>query len=216
MVPDLFPSRREWPTPSCPWFNTKQTLRDGSPRSLTRQEPVYLPANSELDVQIWRLTDNTKRRVWFEWAAQTYLVASASPGGYGHHIAGNGAHYDPRRGSMTGGTASPPGSVTSGTFSNHRFSAGSSAALMSPSLDAFQSAPSPHLGASGSSSSAATAAAAAVGGGSPLVGGGEHRMSAIVEEGVAGVGHEGASPMRIKISQTRLHNPGGKTSWIGL
>lgn len=170
--------------------------------SLARQEPVYLPANSEFDVQIWRLTDNTKRRVWFEWAAQTYLVASAS----GHAVSPSVAHYDPRRGSMTGGTASPPGSVTSGTFSsNHRFSAGSSsAALMSPSLDAFQSAPSPHLGGGGGASGATTSG----GSSASATGGGEHRMSAIVEEGEAA--------MRIKISQTRLHNPGGKTSWIGL
>ncbi|GAA5865700.1 hypothetical protein JCM3774_004971 [Rhodotorula dairenensis] len=158
-------------------------------------EPVYLPANSELDVQIWRLTDNTKRRVWFEWAAQTYLVAYAGGIGASHH-------FDPRRASLSG-TTSPPGSVTSGTFSsNHRFSAGSAA--LSPSLDAFQSAPSPHLGAS-------VSASVPVGG--PGAGAGadrdSHRMSAIVEE-VA------AATQRIKISQTRLHNPGGKTSWIGL
>lgn len=154
------------------------------------QEPVYLPANSEFDVQIWRLTDNTKRRVWFEWAAQTYLVAVPPT------IGGAGA-FDPRRASIAG--TSPPGSVTSGTFSNHRFSSGSSA--LSPSLDAFQSAPSPHLGAS-------VSAAMGVGGS----GSGEHaRMSAIVEEGA-----DERDAVRIKVSQTRLHNPGGKTSWIGL
>lgn len=163
------------------------------------QEPVYLPANSELDVQIWRLTDNTKRRVWFEWAAQTYLVANAR---LGQGDGGSGPHLDPRRGSMTG--TSPPGSVTSGTFSNHRFSGGSA---LSPSLDAFQSAPSPHLGASGSPT-----VGSGSGGGVDSQG---HRMSAIVEEG-QGEAAEGQDAIRIKVSQTRLHNPGGKTSWIGL
>ncbi|GAA6004774.1 protein arginine N-methyltransferase [Rhodotorula paludigena] len=152
-------------------------------------EPVYLPANSELDVQIWRLTDNTKRRVWFEWAAQAYLVVSPALA-----AAGVGANH---RISLT----SPPGSATSGSFSAI---AGRGNGALSPQLGgseaAFASAPSPHLGAAG-----------------------DGRMPGIAEEGagIAGsdasvLGFGAGSSERIKISQTRLHNPGGKTSWIGL
>ncbi|BGP38641.1 hypothetical protein JCM10450v2_002591 [Rhodotorula kratochvilovae] len=145
-------------------------------------EPIYLPANSELDVQIWRLTDNTKRRVWFEWAAQAYLSAAA--------LAPSSAYA--HRNSLT----SPPASATSGSFSLRGGGA------LSPSLGgsdgAFASAPSPHMG------------------------GNDGRMPHIAEESaLAGsdasvFGYGGMGGERIKISQSKLHNPGGKTSWIGL
>ncbi|KIJ52640.1 hypothetical protein M422DRAFT_65066 [Sphaerobolus stellatus SS14] len=35
------------------------------------REPLYLPAQSELRVSIWRLTD--KRKVWYEWSAESFL-----------------------------------------------------------------------------------------------------------------------------------------------
>ncbi|BGP06595.1 hypothetical protein JCM10049v2_002419 [Rhodotorula toruloides] len=142
-------------------------------------DPIYLPASSELDVQIWRLTDNTKKRVWFEWSAQAYLAIAAPLSG-------------PNGG--LGGLASP----TSATFSTSSGVGGGRAGALSPVLGgseaAFASAPSPMLGSN--------------------EGG---RMSAILEEGQGlEQGAAGAAVNRIKISQTRLHNPGGKTSWIGL
>ncbi|GAA5821276.1 hypothetical protein JCM11251_004548 [Rhodosporidiobolus azoricus] len=153
-------------------------------------EPLYLPAHSELDVQIWRLTDNTKRRVWFEWCAQAYLALSPSLHG--------GAPY----GSVGGFPSSPPGSATSGTFSAARGSVGSASGVGVPASpgqggDAFQSAPSPMLGTSM-----------------------EGRMPGIAEEGgevglQPGMGG-GGGEARIKIGQTKLHNANGKTSWIGL
>jgi protein arginine N-methyltransferase 5 len=88
---------------------------------------MYLPARSELDVQMWRLTDDTKRRVWFEWSCSAYLPAQS-------------LSFIP----------TPPGSATSGTFS-----AGLRPGAFSPTPstpgghhDAFQSAPSPMLATS--------------------------------------------------------------------
>ncbi|GAA5836114.1 hypothetical protein JCM9279_002199 [Rhodotorula babjevae] len=149
-------------------------------------EPLYLPAHSELDVEIWRLTDNTKRRVWFEWAAQAYLPLAALGGGPG----GAGGRGPGGRSSMT----SPPTSATSGSFSLR--GGGALSPTLGGSEAAFASAPSPHLGASF----------------------GDGRMPGIAEENALLEGSVlgGAAGGRIKISQTRLHNPGGKTSWIGL
>ncbi|KAL9933191.1 hypothetical protein V8E36_007909 [Tilletia maclaganii] len=39
------------------------------------REPLYLPAGSELEVNMWRLT--TMRRVWYEWCAEVYLPLSS-------------------------------------------------------------------------------------------------------------------------------------------
>ncbi|MCO5588146.1 hypothetical protein L7F22_042101 [Adiantum nelumboides] len=38
------------------------------------KEPLYLSAESELDVSIWRLTSND--RVWYEWMAQSYAISN--------------------------------------------------------------------------------------------------------------------------------------------
>lgn len=35
------------------------------------KEPLYLPSNSELQVFVWRLTD--QRQVWYEWYAESFL-----------------------------------------------------------------------------------------------------------------------------------------------
>ncbi|GAA98932.1 uncharacterized protein L969DRAFT_51195 [Mixia osmundae IAM 14324] len=34
---------------------------------------LYLPAGAEVDVHIFRLTDATQRKVWYEWSAEAYL-----------------------------------------------------------------------------------------------------------------------------------------------
>lgn len=42
------------------------------------QEPLYLPSKCELQVSIWRLTN--QRQVWYEWCAEAFLsLPSASP-----------------------------------------------------------------------------------------------------------------------------------------
>jgi len=42
------------------------------PLFIPLKEPLYLPRDSELHVDIWRLTD--KRKVWYEWSAESFLV----------------------------------------------------------------------------------------------------------------------------------------------
>lgn len=39
--------------------------------------PLYVPAQSELDVHMWRLTDNTS--VWYEWSAEAHILLDAAP-----------------------------------------------------------------------------------------------------------------------------------------
>ncbi|KAJ7104203.1 PRMT5-domain-containing protein [Mycena belliarum] len=43
------------------------------------KEPLYLPSNSELQVSIWRLTN--QRQVWYEWHAEAFMniIGMASP-----------------------------------------------------------------------------------------------------------------------------------------
>ncbi|KAH9986239.1 PRMT5 arginine-N-methyltransferase-domain-containing protein [Russula vinacea] len=41
------------------------------------KEPLYLPSNSELQVSIWRLTD--QRQVWYEWYAESFLPVLRPP-----------------------------------------------------------------------------------------------------------------------------------------
>ncbi|EPQ54063.1 PRMT5-domain-containing protein, partial [Gloeophyllum trabeum ATCC 11539] len=41
------------------------------------KEPLYLPSNSELQVTMWRLTN--KRRVWYEWYAESFLPVWNAP-----------------------------------------------------------------------------------------------------------------------------------------
>ncbi|KAF8573487.1 PRMT5-domain-containing protein [Ramaria rubella] len=127
------------------------------------KEPLYLPANSELHVSIWRLTD--KRKVWYEWSAESFLAI-------------------PRiRSEDFASLLSPPVQHTNGTAGGfegirpHIFSprAGSPASALSPMLDGPQ----------------------------PLW----DKNGAIVDSELTCV---------VKIGQTSLHNPGGRSSWIGL
>ncbi|KAG0144676.1 hypothetical protein CROQUDRAFT_659743 [Cronartium quercuum f. sp. fusiforme G11] len=37
------------------------------------KEPIYVPAGSELEIHLWRLTDQASRKVWYEWSADVYL-----------------------------------------------------------------------------------------------------------------------------------------------
>ncbi|WFD30613.1 type II protein arginine methyltransferase [Malassezia sp. CBS 17886] len=38
------------------------------------RQPLFLPADSELSVRMWRLTDD--RRVWYEWCAESFLLVT--------------------------------------------------------------------------------------------------------------------------------------------
>ncbi|KAK0562704.1 hypothetical protein OC844_002559 [Tilletia horrida] len=152
------------------------------------REPLYLPAGSELEVNMWRLT--TTRRVWYEWCAEVYLplsgpalgptTLSSSSGGA---AAGAGAS-----GAGAGGSGSGSGS---GSTVNPRLSVASTA---TDGSNAFQNAP-----------------------GTPLLPDHAPGGGAGVEAGAGGGGGGGdASVRRIKTGFSGLCNPGGRSSWIGL
>ncbi|KAF7327615.1 Protein arginine N-methyltransferase [Mycena kentingensis (nom. inval.)] len=129
------------------------------------KDPLYLPSNSELQVSIWRLTN--QRKVWYEWHAEAFLnvipVSSVetdvplptprSPGSFG-----GGSFF-----------SSPPRSTPSPLIdANLPLADAVSYALdRRESIDSLAAPPSPN-------------------------------------------------PRLIKIGHTSLHNPGGRSSWIGL
>ncbi|KAG6861031.1 hypothetical protein C0995_004734 [Termitomyces sp. Mi166 len=105
------------------------------------KEPLYLPSNSELQVSIWRLTN--ERQVWYEWHAESFLSSPVAQ-------------------SESQSAASVPASPSDTVFS--------------PLIDADD----------------------------PMRG----RFQVF----------DTATPVyeTVKIGQTSLHNPGGRSSWIGL
>ncbi|KAG8688974.1 methyltransferase protein [Ceratobasidium sp. 395] len=115
------------------------------------KEPLYLPANSELDVYMWRLTDTQK--VWYEWIGESFLPSVVS--GRDTRIL----------------RPSPSRTNTLGVSLSDK-------AVPSPIMDA----PS----------------------------GWGHSRSG------SNVSLEQERDLRVKIGQTALHNPGGRSSWIGL
>ncbi|KAJ9115298.1 hypothetical protein QFC20_001166 [Naganishia adeliensis] len=125
------------------------------------KEPLYLPSGAELDVHIWRLTDNKSKKVWYEWHAESFLSFNGS---VNHQANGNGGY-----------TPSSAGSINGRVVSHASNASGGGIPLQSPMMDA------PH---------------------SPLP----------LTPGLAGA----AGDHRIKIGQTSLHNPCGRSSWIGL
>ncbi|QRV75151.1 protein arginine N-methyltransferase 5 [Ceratobasidium sp. AG-Ba] len=110
------------------------------------KEPLYLPANSELDVYMWRLTDTQK--VWYEWIAESFLPSVV----------------------RSKDTAEAGSNTLGGSLNN-------------------QTIPSPMMDAPPGWGHSRTVSA----------GSAEHDRE-----------------LRIKIGQTALHNPGGRSSWIGL
>ena len=145
--------------------------------SLTaQQDPIYLPANSELDVQLWRMTDGLKRKVWFEWAAESYLSASSL------------IFFNP--------TTQSPSNLhprSHSPFDNRPRSVSNNIGNQSPMVDAFASAPSPRMGQSADRRDSG-------------------RMQNIAEESTETSGNSA----RIKIGASKLHNGGGKHSYVGL
>jgi protein arginine N-methyltransferase 5 len=111
---------------------------------------MYLPANSELDVYMWRLTDTHK--VWYEWIAESFLP-SIIPANAGL----------PK--------SNPMGTNSLGVSLNDQM-------IPSPMMDA-----PPKWGHAKTDSN---------------------------------VSLQQERELRIKIGQTALHNPAGRSSWIGL
>lgn len=126
---------------------------------------------------MWRLTDQAKRKVWFEWSAAVYIHLPSS-------------EYDPVTNEFVNGG------------SNRQFEGQSLGGMMSPMSGdgAFASAPSPRIG-SGSV-------------------GGSGRDSGRMSFGFGSVGGQDAERTggvrRVKVGMSRLQNPGGRSSWIGL
>jgi protein arginine N-methyltransferase 5 len=52
--------------------------------------PLYLPSGSELEVNIWRLSDQKGKKVWYEWCAEAYLPTSTSTNAIGSSAPGSG------------------------------------------------------------------------------------------------------------------------------
>ncbi|EGG06465.1 uncharacterized protein MELLADRAFT_116545 [Melampsora larici-populina 98AG31] len=44
------------------------------------KEPIYLPTGSEIEIHLWRLTDQSTRKVWYEWSADVYLKVKPEGG----------------------------------------------------------------------------------------------------------------------------------------
>ncbi|KAJ3830210.1 shk1 kinase-binding protein 1 [Lentinula raphanica] len=117
------------------------------------KEPLYLPSNSELQVTIWRLTN--ERQVWYEWHAEAFLGFVSTP------FAGTTSP-------TTSGQPLPPVNLmTSPTIG-----------VPSPLIDAVDLLP---------------------------------RSSISVHDTP-----ERTTARLVKIGHTSLHNPGGRSSWIGL
>ncbi|KAJ3983947.1 shk1 kinase-binding protein 1 [Lentinula detonsa] len=117
------------------------------------KEPLYLPSNSELQISIWRLTN--ERQVWYEWHAESFL----------------------------GSESSSPSGAKSPTMSGHplpssNLMASPTIGVPSPLIDAVDLAP---------------------------------RSSISFQDTP-----ERSTARLVKIGHTSLHNPGGRSSWIGL
>lgn len=132
------------------------------------REPMYLPANSELEVHMWRLTSND--RVWYEWSAEAFLPLSIG-------TLETAARTQQQRPVSLDASSSVGSNGTAAE--QHNFSnAPHTPRIPSVSLP-HQALDSTHAGL---------------------------QASALPQTPIT----------RVKIGMTRLHNPGGRSSWIGL
>ncbi|KAG2017899.1 shk1 kinase-binding protein 1 [Coprinopsis cinerea AmutBmut pab1-1] len=120
------------------------------------KEPLYLPSDSELQVSIWRLTNNQK--VWYEWHAESFLSIPKKP------AEGDDA-FQPARAPTPSIPTSPSGFPSP----------------LIDSVDPFSNQ--------------------------------WRRMSVATNSTSSSADVEYES---VKIGHTSLHNPGGRSSWIGL
>ncbi|PWN40076.1 PRMT5-domain-containing protein [Ceraceosorus guamensis] len=152
------------------------------------KEPLYLPAKSELDVSMWRLTSD--RKVWYEWCAQAYLSGAAL-------AIQTEAEVRPsaRR------QASIPGLRTVSAASNDSHDAGANGAFVNaPNTPGM---PSVLLPSASDEVHPHSGAAAAMG--RPKSVAGNHVATSNI-----------VIPQRIYIAGTALHNPGGRSSFVGM
>ncbi|KAJ1034245.1 hypothetical protein NDA18_001109 [Ustilago nuda] len=134
------------------------------------REPLYLPANSELDVHMWRFT--SCNRVWYEWNAEAFLPLSLSA----------------LDGSAKGQQQQGQGRPLSLDASSSMSSTGTAAEQHN-----FSNAPNtPRI---------------------PSVSLGQQPLE---NRGLQSSAMPQTPVTRVKIGMTRLHNPGGRSFWIGL
>ncbi|KAF9450345.1 PRMT5-domain-containing protein [Macrolepiota fuliginosa MF-IS2] len=126
------------------------------------KEPLYLPSNSELQVSIWRLTN--ERQVWYEWHAESFLTIPITPGSRDDL-----SSLQPASG-ISQGLASPL-NMPSPLADDESFFSTNNRSPAQP----------------------------------------QHHQQPSRSMTLSGLGHE-----VIKIGHTSLHNPGGRSSWIGL
>jgi protein arginine N-methyltransferase 5 len=119
------------------------------------QEPLYLPSNSELHVSVWRLTG--RRRVWYEWYAESFLWLP-------NPVAGDKVHSTPLS----------PVSMFLGSPQH--------AMASSPLVDAVETFSFPD----------------------------KREPTRPIDDALT------ESHQVVKIGQTSIHNPSGRSSWIGL
>ena len=185
-----------------------------------------MPSNSELRVSIWRLTGAQK--VWYEWMAEAFLPVSS--------------HVGSGTGASSQGMGTPPNSGSPGRSNTLAFNA-TTTTTTAPSTPPQthqhihqrvmrSEAPahlhmSPRVNGAGALVTPTTTYAAMP---SPLLDaldsgfGGRSRCATpipvLAEDDpvvVAGGAMLSVSTVQVvKIGQTSLHNPGGRSSWVGL
>ncbi|PWN52296.1 PRMT5-domain-containing protein [Violaceomyces palustris] len=178
------------------------------------KDPLYLPANSELDVHMWRLSGNN--RVWYEWCAESFLPL---PADLVYSMAGKtsiNSSGDSHSTISTHMGPTPSNDVQVGQSQIY----GSTNFMNAPGTPRIPSSslPSDHVrnrDASGGSSY--------VGNSNPGGAGGANRSPVVGASGAGSFspnlttpGAGGGGITRVKIGMTGLHNPNGRSSWIGL
>ena len=169
------------------------------------KDPIYLAADSELDVKMWRMSSSN--RVWYEWMAESYLCI-------------------PKAGSATG----PPTPTVPGSAPNQRNASGSSDVTMEA---AFQNAPlTPRIAEMGLGMPSAPQRGANGNGGDGMLGvSGSKGGEEMVRRLSGGSGHSGmassqgrvenhldynAAVDRVKVGMSALMNTSGRSSWVGM
>ena len=209
---------------------------------LRMQEPRYLPSNAELRVNVWRLTASDK--VWYEWYAEAFLPvsppsSSALPSpdqttqtrSTGLHSSALTLQAPPSPSpTPTPGSVSGTSGIRTPTPMPHRVN-GAGSLIASPV--AVTASPGPRA-----RSPLLDAVDLSIGGGpvhappvaasttpEPRLGVGFDNHNHSHGQNVIGVGsgdgmeageEDGMAMGVVKIGQTSLHNPGGRSSWYGL
>ena len=152
------------------------------------KEPLYLPPRSEVDAHIFRLVDSNRRRVHFEWSAEVFLPLPA------HTLAPSPTAASTSRATLNlngNGSYSQPGSGRPRASSPMDTRSVSNASQYQHGEGSHGApVPSPFMGNDSMSSA-----------GFMLDTQRSHSLDGIV---------------RLKVGQSKLHNPAGRSSWVGL